>query len=75
VDDSCDAEWTVYRVLDRGTARSRTLMIPKSSEVLPRKTRGRTKQDTRTKTDTGWRDEYSQALERTLVKELCKLAP
>ena len=29
----------------------------------------------RTKTDTGRRDEYSQALERTLVKELCKLAP
>jgi hypothetical protein len=26
-------------------------------------------------TDTGRRDEYSQALERTLVKELCKLAP
>jgi len=25
----------------------------------------------RTKTDTGRRDEYSQALERTLVKELC----
>ena len=29
----------------------------------------------RTKTDTGWRDEDSQALERTLVKELCKLNP
>ena len=29
----------------------------------------------RTKTDTGRRDEYSKALERTLVKELCKLAP
>ena len=29
----------------------------------------------RTKTDTGRRDEYSQALERPLVKELCKLAP
>ncbi len=27
----------------------------------------------RTKTDTGWRDEYSKALERTLVKELGKL--
>ena len=75
MDDSCDAEWMVYRLLVGGTARSRTLMIPKSSEVLPRKTRGRTKQDTRTKTDTGRRDEYSQALERTLVKELCKLAP
>ena len=29
----------------------------------------------RTKTDTGGWDEYSKALERTLVKELCKLAP
>ena len=29
----------------------------------------------RTKTDTGRRDEYSQALERTLVKELCNMAP
>ena len=75
MDDSCDAEWKVYRLLVGGTERSRTLMIPKSSEVLPRKTRGRTKQDTRTKTDTGWRDEYSQALERTLVKELGKIAP
>ena len=31
--------------------------------------------DVRTKTDTGRRDEYSKALERTLVKELCKLTP
>ena len=29
----------------------------------------------RTKTDTGRRDEHSQALERTLVKELGKLTP
>ena len=29
----------------------------------------------RTKTDTGRRDEYSKALERTLVKELGKLTP
>jgi hypothetical protein len=26
-------------------------------------------------TDTGRRDEYSKALERTLVKELCNMAP
>ena len=31
--------------------------------------------DARTKTDTGRRDEDSQALERTLVKELGKLTP
>lgn len=29
----------------------------------------------RTKTDTGGWDEYSQAREITLVKELCKLSP
>ena len=29
----------------------------------------------RTKTDTSRRDEYSKALERTLVKELCNMAP
>ena len=29
----------------------------------------------RTKTDTGRRDEKSKALGRTLVKELCKMAP
>ena len=27
----------------------------------------------RTKTDTGWRDEYSKALERPVVKELGKI--
>jgi hypothetical protein len=32
-------------------------------------------QSARTKTDTGRRDEYSKALERTLVKELCNMAP
>ena len=32
-------------------------------------------QHARTKTDTGRRDEDSKALERTLVKELGKLAP
>jgi hypothetical protein len=35
----------------------------------------RDKADARTKTDTGRREEYSQALERTLVKELGKLTP
>jgi len=33
------------------------------------------KASARTKTDTGRREEYSQALERTLVKELGKLTP
>ena len=50
-------------------------MIPKSLEAEPRKAPGRLIQAARTKTDTGRRDEYSQALERTLVKELGKLTP
>ena len=42
---------------------------------IPRGTRPRKPCGSRTKTDTGGRDEDSKALERTLVKELCKLAP
>ena len=56
-------------------ARARALTIPKSSAAKSRKTLGRLKQTDRTKTDTGRRDEYSKALERTLVKELGKLTP
>jgi hypothetical protein len=56
-------------------ARARAYTIPKSLEGESRKTSGRMKQAARTKTDTGRRDEYSQALERTLVKELCNMAP
>ena len=50
-------------------------MIPKSPEGESRKTSVRLKRAVRTKTDTGRRDEDSQALERTLVKELGKLTP
>ena len=50
-------------------------MIPKPWEAEPRKAPGRLKQAARTKTDTGRREEHSQALERTLVKELGKLTP
>ena len=56
-------------------ARARAFTIPKSSESESRKTLVRLKQTVRTKTDTGRRDEYSKALERTLVKELCNMAP
>ena len=49
--------------------------MPKSLEGESRKASVRLKQTARTKTDTGRRDEYSQALERTLVKELGKLTP
>ena len=53
----------------RGRLRSRSL--PMDSREKPALDDGRA----RTKTDTGRRDEYSQALERTLVKELGKLTP
>ena len=48
----------------------RAFKIPILLNPQPRKPHGN-----RTKTDTGRRDEYSKALERTLVKELCKLTP
>ena len=48
----------------------RAFKVPISPMTRPRKPHGN-----RTKTDTGGWDEYSKALERTLVKELCKLAP
>jgi hypothetical protein len=60
-------------VLERRPARGRTFTIPKSLEGEPRKAPRRLNQTARTKTDTGRRDEDSQALERTLVKELGKL--
>ena len=48
----------------------RAIKIPIRTAKQPRKP-----YENRTKTDTGRRDEYSKALERTLVKELCKLTP
>ena len=51
------------------------IAIPEQPESLPRKTSNRTTVRIRTKTDTGRRGEYPQALERTLVKELGKLTP
>ena len=62
-------------LLDGGPARARAFMIPKSPEVTSRKASGRLNQAARTKTDTGRRVEDTKALERTLVKELGKLAP
>ena len=54
--------------------KTRAHTFPKSSEGQSRKADvGRTSD--RTKTDTGRRDEYSKALERTLVKELCNINP
>ena len=61
--------------MERRPARGRAFTIPKPPNGESRKAPRRSKQAARTKTDTGRRDEYSQALERTLVKELCKLNP
>ena len=49
--------------------------MPEQLDVLPRKTSNRTTMRIRTKTDTGRRGEYPQALERTVLKELGKLTP
>jgi hypothetical protein len=49
--------------------------IPEQPQSLPRKTSNRTTVRIRTKTDTGRRGEYPQALERTVLKELGKLTP
>ena len=46
-----------------------------SRNYLPRKAPFASSRGVRTKTDTGRREEYPQALERTLVKELGKLTP
>ena len=76
MDEPKDAFWKGERPIRSGRpARARAYMIPKSSEGETRKASGRLKPAARTKTDTGRRDEDSQALERTLVKELGKLAP
>ncbi len=53
----------------RGHLRSRSLPSDRQEKPMPDKA------GARTKTDTGRRDEDSQALERTLVKELGKLTP
>jgi hypothetical protein len=43
--------------------------------MLPRKTSWWTAEVTVPQTDSGGRVEYTKALERTVVKELCKLTP
>ncbi len=53
----------------RGHLRSRSPWNDSQEKPMPDKI------GARTKTDTGRRDEYSKALERTLVKELGKLTP
>ena len=75
LDADCDAGQKVIGPLDvavpqgRGHIRSRSHWKESQEKPIPDKNRARTK------TDTGRRDEYSKALERTLVKELCNMAP
>ena len=70
-----DAFWKVIGLSDmavpqgRGHIRSRSHWKESQEKPMP------DKNGARTKTDTGRRDEYSKALERTLVKELCNMAP
>ena len=70
-----DAFWKVIGVSEypvpqgRGHIRFRSHWKESQEKPTPDKVAARTK------TDTGRRDEYSQALERTLVKELGKLTP
>ena len=49
--------------------------MPEQHESLSRKTPNRTTVHIRTKTDTGRRGEYPQALERTVLKELGNFTP
>ena len=51
------------------------LYVAKQSEVVPRKASKLQSYETVPQTDTGGRDEYSKALERTREKELGKLVP
>lgn len=50
-------------------------LFTKQSEVVPRKASKLQSHETVPQTDTGGRDEYSKALERTREKELGKLVP
>ena len=55
--------------------RDERLYAAKQSEVVPRKASKLQLYETVPQTDTGGRDEYSKALERTQEKELGKLIP
>ena len=57
-----------------GARKGEVDLLPKCVEGEPRKAPV-DKMWTRTKTDTGGRGEYPQALERTVLKELGKLTP
>ena len=57
-----------------GSRKSEVDLLPKCMAEEPRKACA-DKMRNRTKTDTGGRGEYPQALERTVLKELGKITP
>jgi hypothetical protein len=65
----------VYPLLDMGGPQGRGRLRFRSHRKFNQEKPLPDKISARTKTDTGRRDEYSKALERMLVKELCKLTP
>jgi len=70
-----DAFWKAITRLEVGVPQGRGLISCRSRWKESQEKPMLDKNRARTKTDTGRRDEYSQALERTRVKELCKLNP
>jgi hypothetical protein len=74
-DADCDAGVKVSGPLDVAVPQGRGQIRSRSHRIDSQEKPAGYKADARTKTDTGRRDEDSQALERTLVKELGKLTP
>ena len=75
LDAVCDAGLKVSGPLVVGVPQGRGHIRSRSQRTDRQEKPGCYKADARTKTDAGRRDEDSQALERTLVKELGKLTP
>jgi hypothetical protein len=71
----CDAGSKVSGLLDMAVPQGRGHIRSRSHPTDRQEKPNGYEAGARTKTDTGRRDEYSQALERTLVKELGKLTP
>jgi hypothetical protein len=74
-DAICDAGLKVIGPLDVAVPQGRGHLRFRSHWMDRQEKPNGYKANARTKTDTGRRDEDSQALERTLVKELGKLTP
>ncbi len=75
LDACCDAGPKVSGPLEVAVPQGRGQIRSQSHRTDRQEKPARYKADARTQTDTGRQDEDSQALERTLVKELGKLTP